>query len=47
MRFIIDKEKLSFYNQQLQRVAEPGDFELRIGASAEDIKLRVGFEFIK
>lgn len=53
IRFIITKEKLSFYaphsvnNQQLQWVAEPGDFELMIGASAEDIKLRAGFELIK
>lgn len=53
IRFIITKEKLSFYaphsvnNQQLQWVAEPGDFELMIGASAEDIKLRARFELIK
>ena len=45
--FTIDKEKLSFYNQQLQWVAEPGDFELMIGASSEDIRLRDGFELIK
>ena len=44
IRFIIDKEKQSFYIQQLQWVAEPGDFELMIGAFAEDIKLRAGFE---
>lgn len=42
--FTIDKEKLSFFNQQLQWVAEPGDFELMIGASSEDIRLTDSFE---
>ncbi|MGF2412563.1 MAG: beta-glucosidase BglX, partial [Ferruginibacter sp.] len=37
IKFIINKEKLSFFNQQLQWVAEPGDFELMIGASSKDI----------
>jgi len=27
-------------------VAEPGDFELMIGTSSEDIKLRADFELI-
>ncbi len=45
--FIITKEKLSFYNQQLQWVAEPGDFELMIGASSRDIRLKDKFELIK
>lgn len=44
LRFVIDKEKLSFYNQRLQWVAEPGDFEVMIGASAIDIRLRDQFE---
>ena len=47
IKFIIDKEKISFFNQQLQWVAEPGDFELMIGASSEDIRLKDGFELIK
>ncbi len=42
--FTIDKEKLSFYNQQLQWNAEPGQFDLMIGASSEDIRLRTSFE---
>jgi beta-glucosidase len=45
--FIIDNQKLSFYNQQLQLGAEPGDFELMIGASSRDIRLKGGFELIK
>jgi len=44
VRFLIDKEKLSFYNNQLQWVAEPGRFQLMIGASSEDIRLRGTFQ---
>jgi beta-glucosidase len=47
IKFIIDKEKLSFYNQQLQWVAEPGEFELMIGASSRDIRLEDKFELIQ
>lgn len=47
IHFSIDKEKLSFYNQKLQWVAEPGDFELMIGASSEDIRLKENFELMK
>ena len=47
IRFVIDKEKLSFYNGQLQWVAEPGDFELMIGASARDIRLSDRFELVQ
>ncbi|MDD4990628.1 MAG: fibronectin type III-like domain-contianing protein [Paludibacter sp.] len=45
--FAIDKEKLSFYNQQLQWVAEPGEFELMIGASSRDIRLKDRFELVE
>ncbi len=47
IKFILGKEKLSFYNQQLQWVAEPGDFELMIGVSSRDIRLKDSFELIK
>ncbi|MBP6430223.1 MAG: glycoside hydrolase family 3 C-terminal domain-containing protein [Ferruginibacter sp.] len=47
VKFIIDKEKFSFYNQQLQWVAEPGEFDIMIGASSEDIRLKNTFELIK
>ena len=47
IKFVINKEKLSFYNQQLQWVAEPGDFDLMIGASSKDIRLKDNFELIK
>jgi beta-glucosidase len=47
IKFIIDQEKLSFYNQQLQWVAEPGKFDLMIGASSRDIRLKDTFELIE
>ncbi|MFL5738633.1 MAG: glycoside hydrolase family 3 N-terminal domain-containing protein [Flavisolibacter sp.] len=47
LEFIVNKEKLSFYNGQLQWVAEPGNFDLMIGASSEDIRLRSEFELIR
>ncbi|WP_431245076.1 glycoside hydrolase family 3 N-terminal domain-containing protein [Flavobacterium sp. P21] len=46
IEFTIDKEKLSFYNNKLEWVAEPGDFEVMIGASSADIKLRSDFELL-
>jgi beta-glucosidase len=47
IQFSIDKEKLSFYNQQLEWGTEPGDFDLMIGSSSSDIRLRSTFELIK
>ena len=47
IKFTIDKEKLSFYNQKLQWVAEPGEFDLMIGASSADIRLKDSFELLK
>lgn len=42
--FTIDKEKLSFYNEKLQWITEPGKFDLMIGSSSDDIKLKQSFE---
>ncbi|PAM92018.1 glycosyl hydrolase [Flavobacterium sp. IR1] len=47
IEFTIDKEKLSFYNSKLEWVAEPGDFEVMIGASSADIKLKSDFELVQ
>lgn len=44
IRFTINKEKLSFYNKDLQWVAEPGAFDLMIGSSSADIRLTDKFE---
>jgi len=45
--FKIDKEKLSFFNQQLHWVAEPGEFDIMIGASSRDIRLKDRFELVE
>ncbi len=42
--FSIDKDKLSFYNQKLQWIAEPGKFNLMIGAASDDIRLQSDIE---
>jgi beta-glucosidase len=46
IEFTIDKEKLSFYNNKLEWVAEPGDFEVMIGTSSADIKIKSNFELV-
>jgi beta-glucosidase len=44
VRFVINKEKLSFYNQQLKWITEPGSFNLMIGSASNDIRLKNKFE---
>jgi len=44
IHFTLNKEKLSFFNSKLEWVAEPGDFDLMIGASSADILLKERFE---
>lgn len=46
LKFIIDNEKLSFYNQALEFKSEPGEFNLMIGSSSSDIRLNSTFELI-
>jgi len=47
LRFVVGRQELSFFNAQLQWVAEPGDFDLMIGASSADIRLRDAFALIE
>lgn len=47
LTFTVDREKLSFYNAQLQWGAEPGDFDLMVGASSADIRLKTTFELME
>jgi beta-glucosidase len=44
IKFIIDNQKLSFYNSKLEFGSEPGDFDLMIGSSSADIRLKDSFE---
>jgi len=44
IHFTIDKQKLSFYNNKLEWISEPGKFYLMIGSSSFDIRLAQEFE---
>ncbi|MEY2630199.1 MAG: hypothetical protein RLZZ469_1096 [Bacteroidota bacterium] len=46
LTFVIDNEKLAFYNQALEFKSEPGEFNLMIGSSSSDIRLSANFELI-
>lgn len=46
LTFVIDNEKLAFYNQALEFKSEPGEFNLMIGSSSSDIRLSASFELI-
>jgi beta-glucosidase len=38
VQFRLGKEQLAFYNNKLELVVEPGEFDIMIGASARDIR---------
>nr|WP_315172338.1 glycoside hydrolase family 3 N-terminal domain-containing protein [uncultured Flavobacterium sp.] len=44
--FTIDKEKLAFYNAKLEWSPEPGGFEVQLGSSSADIRLKDSFELV-
>lgn len=44
IHFTIDQQKLSFYNNKLEWTTEPGIFDIMIGSSSADIRLRDQFE---
>lgn len=46
LTFVIDNEKLAFYNHALEFKSEPGTFNLMIGSSSSDIRLSTSFELI-
>ncbi len=41
--FTIDKNKLSFYNEALEWITQPGEFKLMIGSASDDIRLEDSF----
>jgi beta-glucosidase len=42
----IPASEMELCNVQMKRVVEPGDFDVRVGASAEDVKLRGRFTVV-
>ncbi len=44
--FTIDKEKLAFYNDQLERITQPGEFQLMVGSASDDIRLQGDFQLL-
>lgn len=44
--FIINKEKLSFYNEKIEWITQPGEFQVMIGGSSDNIKLQSSFNLI-
>jgi beta-glucosidase len=42
--FTLNRDSLAFFNRKLQWVAEPGRFELMVGAGSDDIRLRTSIE---
>jgi beta-glucosidase len=44
--FSLPTDLLAFHDADLRLVVEPGDFEVRVGASSEDIRLRGSFRVV-
>jgi beta-glucosidase len=42
--FTISRDELSFYNDKLERITQPGDFQIMIGSASNDIRLQRTFE---
>ncbi len=38
LRFMIDEDKLKFFNAQLRQVAEPGRFNVQIGLDSQAVR---------
>jgi beta-glucosidase len=38
--FTISRDKLAFYNDKLERITQPGDFQIMIGSASNDIRLQ-------
>ncbi|MGE5519367.1 MAG: beta-glucosidase BglX [Candidatus Dadabacteria bacterium] len=47
IEFVINKEKLSFYDEKAKWIVQPGEFDLMIGSSSRNILLRDTFELAK
>jgi beta-glucosidase len=47
VEFTLTREELEFLDRNLKPVVEPGRFEIMLGASSEDIRLRGSFEVVR
>lgn len=45
--FAIGKDQLAFYNNKLEWITEPGEFEIMIGSSSRDIRSKADIELTK
>ncbi|HEY8971743.1 MAG TPA: beta-glucosidase BglX [Puia sp.] len=44
--FTIDRSKLVFYNDKLELITQPGEFQLFIGSASDDIRLQDSFQLV-
>lgn len=44
--FTIDSPKLAFYNDRLELITQPGEFQLFIGSASDDIRLQDSFQLV-
>jgi len=42
--FTIKRDELAFYNDKLERITQPGTFQVMIGSASDDIRLQKSFE---
>lgn len=46
VKFVINNETISFYNNNIELISEAGEFDVMIGSSSEDIRLKSEFELV-
>jgi len=44
--FTIDRSKLAFYNDKLELITQPGEFQLFIGSASDDLRLQDSFQLV-